>query len=208
MTKIKLCGMTRPEDVEAANRCRPDFIGFVFASSRRQVTPEQAAWLRTRLAPGIRAAGVFVNAPLEQIEELWKEKVIDLVQLHGDEDNNFLKKLKERVQAPVIRAVRVQTAEQVVQAEQTACDALLLDAAAAGQYGGSGRRFDLSLIPPLQKPFFVAGGLDESNVIQVIKRCRPWGVDVSSGIETDGKKDPEKMARLVRLVREEGKEEI
>ena len=207
MTKIKLCGMTRPEDVEAANRCMPDFVGFVFAPSRRQVTAEQAARLRARLAPGIQAVGVFVNAPPEQIEALWKENVIDVVQLHGDEDENFLTKLKERVQAPVFRAVRVQAAEQVARAEQTACDALLLDAPAAGQYGGSGRRFALSVLPPLRKPFFLAGGLDESNVVEAIRRCRPWGVDVSSGIETDGKKDPEKMARLVRLVRGMGKEE-
>ncbi len=200
--KIKLCGLTREQDIEAANRCAPDFVGFVFAESRRRISMETASRFRRMLAPEIRTVGVFVNAPIEQIETLCKEKTITLIQLHGDEDAAYCAEIRRRTGVPVIRAVRVRSAEQIRQAEGEACDCLLLDAAAEGAYGGSGTRFDLSLIPPLQKPFFLAGGLDENNLIQAAAQCRPWAVDVSSGAETCGLKDAEKMARLTALVRQ------
>lgn len=202
MVKIKICGLTRPEDVEAVNRYKPDYVGFVFAEgSPRRVTPEQAAALKAALDPDIAAVGVFVNAPMETIVSLCRSGVIDMVQLHGDEGEDYLNALKQSVANPVIRAVRVQSAEQIAAADRLPCDALLLDACSGEAYGGTGKTFDRSVIPALRHPFFLAGGLDAGNILQAIRDCRPACVDVSSGVETDGVKDPRKILAVVELVR-------
>jgi phosphoribosylanthranilate isomerase len=201
MTKIKICGLTRREDIETVNRWLPDYAGFVFAQSRRQVTPEQAALLKADLDPRIKAVGVFVNAPVSSIVKLCNTGVIDVVQLHGDESEAYIKELKEQIDSPVIKAVRVQSAEQVQQAEQLSCDLLLLDTYQKGEYGGSGQTFDHALIPDLQKRFFLAGGLENNNIARAIKRCKPYGVDISSGVETDGLKDEGKIKRIIQTVR-------
>lgn len=199
--RVKICGLCRMEDVSYVNDCLPDYAGFVFAESRRQVTAEQAGKMREALDPRIRAVGVFVNAPIEDIGRLCDREIIDLVQLHGDEDGAYLRRLAARVHVPLIRAVRVQSTEQILKAQEEPCDALLLDTYIPGQYGGGGQAFETALIPPLEKPWFLAGGLQPENVGERLKSCRPFGVDVSSGVETNGKKDPEKIRAFIKNVR-------
>lgn len=201
--RIKICGLSRIGDVEAVNRVRPDYIGFVFAQSRRQVGATWAASLKRALDPRIQAVGVFVNAPVSEIVRLTDVGTIQIIQLHGDED--YIRELKRQTAAPVIKAVRVRNGDGILRAEQLSCEYLLLDTYTKGQYGGSGRVFDWNLIPPLQKPFFLAGGISLENVHEA-QNCRPYCLDVSSAAETEGRKDPEKIRRMVEAVRRCGKQ--
>ncbi|OLN27328.1 phosphoribosylanthranilate isomerase [Desulfosporosinus metallidurans] len=201
MTQIKLCGLTREEDIAAVNRWRPDYVGFVFANSRRRVTPEQARYLKDGLDPRIKAVGVFTNEPVPFIIELCETGVIEMVQLHGDETEEYIRALKRKTACPVIKAIRVQSTEQLLQAEKLSCDLLLLDAYQKGQYGGSGKTFDRALIPRLHKPFFLAGGLESGNIAQAVGECHPFGIDVSSGAETDGLKDESKIRQIIEIIR-------
>lgn len=201
MTRIKICGLIRKEDIESVNRWLPDYIGFVFCESRRQVTPKQAGLLKAGLDDRIKAAGVFVNEPLNSIIQLCQNGIIDVVQLHGDESEAYIRELKEQIDCPVVKAVRVRSSEQIRQAENLSCDLLLLDTYQKGQYGGSGKTFDYALIPNLQKSFFLAGGLDNSNIAQAISACHPYGVDISSGVETDGLKDDVKIRQIIQTIR-------
>lgn len=203
MTKIKICGLKRQEDIHMVNDLVPDYIGFVFAKSSRQVTPEQAGELKERLLPSIKAVGVFVNEELQKIIQLCETGTIDLVQLHGDETHAYIQELKNRISCPVIKAVRVQSSEQIRKAEELSCDYLLLDTYTKGQYGGSGKGFDRTLIPQLKKPFFLAGGLTSDNVaasIEECKACAPYAVDVSSAVETAGVKDRQKIEEFILRV--------
>lgn len=201
MTQIKICGLTREEDIAAVNRWRPDYVGFVFANSRRRVTPEQARHLKYGLDPHIKTVGVFINEPVQSIIDLCETGVIEGVQLHGDETEEFIRALKQKTLCPVIKAVRVQSTEQILEAEKLPCDLLLLDTYQKGQYGGSGKTFDRALIPPLHKPFFLAGGLESSNILQAIEESHPFGVDVSSGVETEGVKDENKIRKIIEMIR-------
>lgn len=200
MTKIKICGLSRPEDIRAVNQSKPDYIGFVFAKSRRQITPEQAAKLKQLLSPQIQAVGVFVNSPLKEIESLVKAKTIDLIQLHGDEDETYIRHLKRLVTIPVVKAVRVRTTEDIRSADLLPCDLLLLDTYIANAYGGSGALFDWSLIPPLCHPFFLAGGL-APQVLRPAILTGAYGLDLSSAAETGGFKDPAKIEKIVTTIR-------
>ena len=202
MTKIKLCGLSRPRDIETANRLEPEYIGFVFApNSRRYVTAEQAAELSALLAPGIQAVGVFVNAPPETVAGLLNRGVIDLAQLHGAENEAYLSRLRALTDKPVIRAFRIRSEEDCLAARRSSADYILLDSGA-----GTGKAFDWSLIRELGRPYFLAGGLGPENAAASVRLLRPYAVDVSSGIETDGKKDQQKMADFVSAVRREGAE--
>ncbi len=196
--KIKICGLRRPEDIDAANALRPDYIGFIFAEkSKRRVTPEAALRLRQRLDPDIRAVGVFVNAPVARIAEIARSGAIDLVQLHGGEDAAYLAALRREIACPVIKAFVIRTAEDARAAEAFPADHILLDSGA-----GSGQTFDWSVLRGVRRPYFLAGGLTPENVGAAIRQLRPYGVDVSSGVETEGYKDPDKMARFLRACRE------
>lgn len=197
MTKIKLCGMRRAEDIAAANELQPDYIGFVFAKkSRRCVAAETAAALKSLLRPGILAVGVFVDEDAETAAGLLNEGVIDLAQLHGHEDEKYISRLRRLTDRPIIRAFRVASRDDVRKAEMSPADLVLLDAGAGG-----GTVFDWELLRGMQRPFFLAGGLDPGNVGQAVHDIRPFGVDVSSGIETDGAKDPIKMRAFVAAVK-------
>ena len=199
MTRIKLCGLTRPCDIEAANRLKPDYIGFVFAiKSRRYVSPEQAEALKKQLSPEIRAVGVFVSEDPETVAGLLNRGIIDLAQLHGSEDEAYLTRLRDLTDRPLLQAFRIAGEEDLHRAESSSADGILLDAGA-----GDGAVFDWKLLKGWSRPYFLAGGLEPGNVREAIRMLQPWGVDVSSGIETDGKKDPEKMAAFVTAVREE-----
>ena len=198
MTKIKLCGLTREADIDAANLLRPDYIGFVFAkSSRRAISPEQAAERKKRLRSDILAVGVFVNEPTEHILRLLEAGTIDIAQLHGAESFDDVSALKRQTQKPVIQAFRVTRREDVLRAIQSPADYILLDNGA----GGTGERFDWSLVEGIRRDFFLAGGLSASNVQEAISCCQPFAVDTSSALETDGVKDPAKMAAFVAAAR-------
>lgn len=185
----------------AANLAGPDMVGFVFAEkSRRYIPPEQAGRLRRQLKSEILAVGVFVNEELENIRDLVKNRVIDIVQLHGNEEVSFMEKVKSDCQVPVIKAVSM-TAEGFQERlciwEKSSVDYLLLDSGG----GGTGMQFDYGKIGKLGKPFFLAGGLNPENVAQVVQRVHPYGVDMSSGVETEGKKDKNKITEAVRRIR-------
>lgn len=191
-TRVKLCGLRRLEDVEMANALKPDYVGFVFApTSHRYVTFEQAARLRSALAPGIQAVGVFVNESEENVQRALNEGIIDLAQYHGAEENVPSKRS--------IKAFRVRSAVDVQAANNSAAEHVLLDAGA-----GSGITFDWSLLrEAIKRPYFLAGGLDAHNVAEAINQLHPFAVDVSSGIETDGFKDFKKAAAFMAAVRGE-----
>ena len=201
MTKIKLCGLTRPEDIAAANALEPDFVGFVFApKSRRCVTAEQAKALRNHLLPSIQAVGVFVDEEPERVADLLEEGIIDLAQLHGGEDEDYLKRLRALTEKPIIQAFPIKTPKDLERAQASSADNILLDSGA-----GTGIPFDWTLLKNFRRPYLLAGGLGPDNVAQAIGFLHPWGVDVSSGIETGGVKDFHKMAAFAAAVRKEEK---
>lgn len=195
--KVKICGLFRDCDVDAMNEARPDYIGFVFAKSRRQVSEEQAARMRARLYPSIVPVGVFVNAPVEQVVRLLEQGVIEAAQLHGGESDNYIRSLKSRTEKPVVQAIRVDSADDVARAQSSPADFVLFDNGA----GGTGEVFDWRLLAHSEKPFFLAGGLHAENVEQAIRQTHPYAVDLSSGAETDGVKDREKIMEIVRRIR-------
>lgn len=202
--RVKLCGMFRDEDVQAVAEARPDLCGFIvdFPKSHRSVTPAQLAGLCDRLlecepagAP-IWRVGVFVDEPMEQLVRIVDAGCIDLVQLHGSEDAAYIDELRDRTGVGIIQAFRIRSAADAAAAEASAADLVLLD---NGQ--GTGEGFDWSLVASVGRPFMLAGGLGPENVAQAIEEVRPWGVDMSSGIETEKRKDPAKMAAAVAAVR-------
>ena len=201
MTKIKLCGLSRPCDIEAANELKPDYIGFVFApKSKRYVTYEKAMELKNRLSPEIQAVGVFVNEHPQTVAMLLKIGVIDMAQLHGDEDEDYITQLRLLTDKPIIKAFRIETANDIKNAEQSTADYILLDSGA-----GTGTVFDWKLIQNVKRPYFLAGGLGVDNVSSATKTLYPYAVDVSSGIETNEYKDKIKMAAFVAAVRKENR---
>ncbi|SCX11018.1 phosphoribosylanthranilate isomerase [Lachnospiraceae bacterium YSD2013] len=199
MTEIKLCGLRRPLDIVAANGLKPEYIGFVFArKSKRYVEPEKAMELKQLLLPDIKAVGVFVNEELSVVADLLNKGVIDVAQLHGSESEEYVAELKKATGKPVIRAFKVAAAEDVVAAVTSSADYILLDAGA-----GDGVTFDWSIVKDVKRPFFLAGGLNPGNVADAVAAVQPYAVDVSSGIETDGFKDIDKMTAFVKAVRKD-----
>ncbi len=202
MSKIKICGIKRIEDIEIVNKYKPDYIGFVFYKNSRYVDFETAKKLKSKLDKSIRTVGVFVNEPIDFIVKLCISNVIDAVQLHGDEDDDYIKQLRARVKCRIIKAVRVKSTEQILQEEQKKCDFLLLDTYKKDVYGGSGQKFNWNLIPDdLVKEYFLAGGLNADNIQLAIKILHPFCVDVSSSVETDGVKDEQKIKEIIEKVR-------
>ena len=218
MIKVKFCGLSRTEDIAAVNRLHPDFAGFVFAKSKRQVTAEQATELKRKLNPGIKTVAVLVNMPVEEAASLADAGIADLLQLHGDEDEAYIEKLKTLTQAKIIKAIRLQSGDSAANAkllaEAAQADYYLFDTFIPEAYGGTGKAFSLSLLNslPIDKPFFLAGGLDADNVAEIIRQVQEnarllpyfYGVDVSGGIETDGCKDSVKMEAFMKAIK--GKE--
>lgn len=199
MTKIKLCGLTRPCDIEAANELKPEYIGFVFApKSRRYVSPEKAADLKKQLHPDISAIGVFVNENIDNVAKLLNDGIIDIAQLHGTENEDYINHLRKLTDKPIIKAFRVDTKQDVTNAEKCSADYVLLDSGA-----GTGTVFDWELIKSVQRPYFLAGGLNPDNVKNAVETLKTYAVDISSGIETDGVKDKNKMAAFVAAVRKD-----
>lgn len=197
MTKIKLCGLSRNCDIDVVNKLKPDFIGFVFwQKSKRFVTKEKAFELKSLLNPDIKAVGVFVDEKPETVAELLNLGIIDMAQLHGSESEEYIEDLKKLSDKPIIKAFRVKTKQDIIDAQKSSADYVLLDSGA-----GTGNAFDWDLIQNIQRPYFLAGGLDTCNAETAVKKLKPYAVDVSSGIETNRLKDKDKMTAFVVAVR-------
>jgi len=199
MIKVKFCGLSRICDIEGANALMPEYIGFVFApQSRRCILPEKAAKLKSLLSPGIKAVGVFVNQQPEFAAELLNSDIIDIVQLHGNEEDDYIEQLRRLTHKPIIQAFRITGVEEVIKAQNSIADCILLDAGA-----GTGTSFDWKLVQNIKRPYFLAGGLNAQNAKAALSILKPYALDVSSGIETNGLKDTRKMAEFIRAVRKE-----
>lgn len=214
MTRVKICGLKTLADVEKVNKYLPEYIGFVFANTKRFVTDEQALEMKQALDSRIKAVGVFVDEPLEHVVNLRSRGIIDIVQLHGAESEDYIRELKQKTDTCVIKATKVQTPEQVSALMSEEADYMLFDTYKKGELGGTGVRFPIEILEKSLedmaaqgrkiKPFFLAGGLDCQNVKDVIGRTECFAVDVSTGVETDGVKDEAKIKQFVENVR--GKE--
>lgn len=197
VTKIKICGLFREEDIGYANQIMPDYIGFVFwKPSRRYVTREQAMELRKLLKPEIQAVGVFVDESLPEIISLLEDGVIDIAQLHGDETEEDIQYLQAVTGKPVMKAVKVRTRYDVEAWMDSSADYLLFDSGM-----GSGVTFDWGVLKDVDREFFLAGGVKPDNVKQAVETVHPYAVDLSSGVETDGVKDFSKMKYVVEAVK-------
>ncbi|MDO4327554.1 MAG: phosphoribosylanthranilate isomerase [bacterium] len=203
MAKIKICGLKRKEDIEAVNQVKPDFCGFVIEvpKSSRCVSRDQVRILVEGLQKEILPVGVFVNAPAELVAELLEEGTLSMAQLHGSEDENYIKKLRSLTDKPLIQAFSIQTAQDVERAYGSSADYILLDQGG----GGTGKTFDWTLVSNrtamTTKPFFLAGGLHAGNIERAIRELHPWAVDLSSSLEVGGVKDLGKMREAVEIVR-------
>ncbi len=199
--KIKLCGMFRECDIDFANEAKPDYIGFVleFPKSHRSIDFYTAKRLRARLAPEIKAVGVFVNSPETTCAEYANCGIIDLIQLHGNEDADYISRLRKLTGAPIIKAAKVRSSDDIRLVQELGADFILLDNGT-----GTGKMFDHSLLDGAEigQPFFLAGGLDPDNLKQAAEAVKPYCVDLSSGVETNKVKDKEKMLVAVKVARE------
>ncbi|MCR5594167.1 MAG: phosphoribosylanthranilate isomerase [Saccharofermentans sp.] len=199
MTKIKFCGLTRACDIEAANELKPDYIGFVFWSrSKRYVTRRKALELKKLLDPSIAAVGVFVDEDIDVVKAYLNDGIIDIAQLHGHEDEEYIRSVKEDTGRKVIKAFKITSYEKLAEANKSCADYVLLDAGM-----GDGVTFDWSVVKNSEREYFLAGGLHPGNVAEAVKMLHPFAVDVSSGIETEGMKDKVKMVSFADAVRKE-----
>lgn len=198
--KIKLCGMFRDCDIDYVNEAQPDYIGFIamFPKSHRNIDLETALRLKRRLLPSIKSVAVSVNAPVKRLAEFANSGAVELLQLHGGENAEYISELRKLTNAPLIKAIKVTSFEDIEKAQTLDVDFLLLDSGT-----GSGKAFDHSLVnrARITKPFFLAGGLTPENVRAAALNVKPYGVDMSSGIETDNAKDKEKILAAVRAAR-------
>lgn len=198
MTRIKLCGLQSLNDVTAANAVQPDYIGFVFAkTSKRFVTPQTAEELRKKLDRKIAVVGVLVNEPVEIVAALLNKGIIDMAQLHGNESEEYITFLRKKTDKKLIKAFSVNEAKNLQAAYACSADYILLDSG----NGGTGKSFDWNILQNFGRPYFLAGGLNINNVSEAVNRLHPYAVDVSSGVETDGRKDGVKMAAFINAVR-------
>lgn len=201
MTKIKICGLFRPCDIDYVNEAKPDYCGFIinFPKSHRNLTPEQVRTLRERLDSAVSPVGVFVDEAPETVAALLKEGTISVAQLHGHEDENYIAALRALAPGCTIwKAYNVRAEEDLAAALASTADLVLLD---SGQ--GTGQTFDWSLAAGVKRPFLLAGGLTPENIPQAIESVRPFGLDLSSGVETDKRKDREKILAAVAAARKE-----
>ena len=197
-TKIKICGLKCPEDIAYVNEAKPDYCGFIieFPKSSRNVTGDQVRILIAELDKNIIPVGVFVNAAPERVEELLLDGTIRIAQLHGQEDDDYIRRIQKNTGSQVIKAFSVKAAQDIELALKSPADYILLDQGG----GGTGQTFDWSLIPEIKRPFFLAGGLGADNLEQAVDTIRPYAVDLSSSVETGGVKDRSKILEAVSLV--------
>ena len=198
MAKIKICGLKRLDDIEIVNKYKPDYIGFVFADSKRKVSSDLAFKMKKNLDSSIKSVGVFVDEDIDVIIKLYDEGIIDIAQLHGLENEEYIKKLKQKsnYQLEIINAIEMSDEKDLKEYDNSLADYLLLD---SGK--GSGKTFDWRLIrKDLKKEFFLAGGLNSKNISKAIEEFNPYAVDLSSGVETDGYKDELKIKEVMEEV--------
>lgn len=200
MSKIKICGLSREEDIMYVNQAKADYAGFVinFPKSHRNVTPERAKVLKEGLIKGITAVGVFVNQPASELALMANRDVVDMIQLHGEEDESYIEKLKGMTDKPIIKAFQIKSDEDIRKAEQSCADYILLD---AGR--GEGKTFDWHLLLKMRRQYFLAGGLTPLNIEEAIKKYHPFAIDISSGVETEKKKDRRKIIDAVNAAHKE-----
>ena len=219
--KVKMCGISKVETIPAVVESKPDYMGLVFAPSKRQVTVDQAKILVEELHRGyaqkygsdtehdkndtIKTVGVFVNETVDNLVTIANEANLDAVQLHGDEDETFIQSLKERTNVEVWKAIQIRSAEDVEKWIDSSADMLLFDAYHKDERGGTGEVFDWSSLDAFERPFMLAGGIDSTNVARAIRTVRPYGIDISSGIETNGVKDDEKITAFTKIVKSIGR---
>ena len=219
--KVKMCGISKVETIPAVVEAKPDYMGLVFAPSKRQVTVDQAKILVEELHRGyakkygldteydkndtIKTVGVFVNETVDNLVTIANEANLDAVQLHGDEDETFIQSLKERTNVEVWKAVQIRTAADAEKWIDSSADMLLFDAYHKDERGGTGEVFDWSSLDAFERPFMLAGGIDSTNVARAIRTVRPYGIDISSGIETNGVKDDEKITAFTKIVKSIGR---
>lgn len=196
MSKIKICGLMRMEDIEAVNQYQPDYAGFVLAPSRRQITTYQARQFKQALNPNIKAVGVFVDEEPDRIVDMVNDRIIDIIQLHGNENEAYISYLKHSCNCEIIKAVKVTDADSIKRWQNSKADYLLLDNVVAG----SGQVFNWDLIGECKRDYFLAGGINLSNIGEALT-TNPYAIDVSSGAETDGLKDADKIRQLIEAVR-------
>ena len=219
--KVKMCGISKVETIPAVVEAKPDYMGLVFAPSKRQVTVDQAKILVEELHRGyakkygsdtehdkndtIKTVGVFVNETVDNLITIANEANLDAVQLHGDEDETFIQSLKERTNVEVWKAIQIRTAADTEKWIDSSADMLLFDAYHKDERGGTGEVFDWSSLDAFERPFMLAGGIDSTNVARAIRTVRPYGIDISSGIETNGVKDDEKITAFIKIVKSIGR---
>ena len=198
MTKIKICGLSREQDIDYVNQYLPDYAGFIlhYPKSHRNINEEECHALVRLLNPGIPAVGVIVNQPLETAVRLLRDSVVDILQLHGQEDEDYIRALQAETGKEVWKAFQVSSPAELAAAEACCADRILLDSGT-----GSGEVFDWSLLAGFQRPYFLAGGLGPHNAVRAVRSLRPYGIDLSSGVETGRKKDKGKISSVIAAVR-------
>ncbi|MCM1022984.1 MAG: phosphoribosylanthranilate isomerase [Prevotella sp.] len=205
-TYVKFCGIRRVIDVEYVNECRPDYAGFILSDGfGRSVDFGTFYELDTYLDRDVKRVGVFVNEPLENILHRGYNEALDVIQLHGGEDGNYIKELRGIFPGEIWKAVRAKCPEDIEKANRLPCGRLLIDSYSENAYGGTGKRLDAETVKNarITKPFLIAGGLSAENIADIIGDVKPYGVDLSSGIETDGFKDLRKMKNIIRILKED-----
>ena len=212
--KVKMCGISKVETIPAVVEAKPDYMGLVFAPSKRQVTVDQAKILIEELhkqcinhydTKVVKTVGVFVNETLDNLVRIADTANLDAVQLHGDEDEAFIQSLKERTNVEVWKAIQIRTAADTEKWIDSSADMLLFDAYHKDERGGTGEVFDWSSLDAFERPFMLAGGIDSTNVARAIRTVRPYGIDISSGIETNGMKDDKKITAFTKIVKSIGR---
>lgn len=196
MTKVKICGLSRECDIDYANILMPDYIGFVFAKSKRQVTIEQAKLLKNKTNSAIKIVGVFVNEDIERVVKIADDSIIDMIQLHGSEDECYIENLRKITKLPIIQAFKVENKSDLEKAEKSSADYILLDNGS----GGTGESFDWKYIENINREYFLAGGINLDNLKEAIS-YNSYAIDLSSGVETLGFKDFSKMQKVIDTIR-------
>lgn len=199
--KIKICGLRTLEDISYVNVAMPDFTGFIFArGSKRKITIEQAELMKSALNKNIKSVGVFVDESPEVIISAAKLGIIDIIQMHGSETDEYIKEIKNYTKMEVIKAFKADE-NLNYNIENTNADYVLVDSFGKNSFGGTGNTFDWGLIPETNKKLFLAGGLNSENILEAIKRVKPYCVDINSGVETNGAKDKQKIIEIIQKIK-------
>lgn len=200
--KVKICGLKNFEEIDYINEFLPDYAGFIFADfSKRYITPERAFSLKQKLKKNIKSVGVFVDENMDKILEIANTGIIDIIQLHGREDEDFIQFVKRKTQLPVVKAFKPEK-NLIDKIKKTKADFILIDSCSNGQFGGTGTVFDWKIIPAeYRERLFLAGGINCNNIKEAIEKVSPYCIDINSGVETNGNKDREKIKKIFEIIK-------